>query len=422
MVALQTMDKPVLESCETCFRLKSEAGQPSLTQWKTVCRCDRPYSPNAQYSIALCARCKKRVATAPTGIVRVPDLCTCETPEARSIVNHLTQVKPGEVEAVELDLSTVGMSPANFPTERYKPLGILGQGPRANVILARDKQRGTKVAVKCFKQVSPEALAQFEKEAKNLARLNHKNVARLIDYGILNGKTPYTVSEYKDGFNLGQYLALHGTPSHDVAVMILLAVGEALMAANKDGHFHRSLKPGNIIFIDDMNSEPAVSVTDFSLGKLKLDASATPFDAFYMSADEARGLDFDERSQLYTLGLVGFALLTAVPPFQMGSYAEIKNKHALELPPQIASLKFDAARPRDLEEVIERCLDKDPRNRFDSVAKLVERLEVFPAREKARIAAILAARKRRKLLQISAVVLGIVLVLCAIAYFVLGRH
>ncbi len=416
------MDKPVLESCQTCFRLKSEAGQPSLTQWKTVCRCDRPYSPNSQYSIALCSRCKKRVATAPSGLVRVPDLCTCEMPEARSIANHLTQVKPGEVEPVELDLTSVGMSAASFPGERYRPLGLLGQGPRANVILARDLQRGTKVAVKCFKQVSAEALAQFEKEAKNLARFNHKNVARLIDYGILNGKTPYTVSEYKDGFNLGQYLALHGTPSHDVAVMVLLAVGEALMAANKDSHFHRSLKPGNIIFIDDMNSEPAVAVTDFSLGKLKLDASTTPFDAFYMSADEARGLEFDERSQLYTLGLVGFALLTGVPPFQMGSYGEIKNKHALELPPQIASLKFDAARPRDLEEVIERCLDKDPRNRFDSVAKLVERLEVFPAREKARIAAILAARKRRKLLRIAAVVLGIVLVLCAIAYFAFGRH
>jgi hypothetical protein len=95
--------------------------------------------------------------------------------------------------------------------------------------------------------------------------------------------------------------------------------------------------------------------------------------------------------------------------------------HALKLPPKISDLKFDNKRPKDLEEIVERCLEKDPNYRIESVAKLQERLEVFPRRVQMQIANVLAARKKKKILLIVVVALLLV-ALCVLAYIVLGPH
>jgi serine/threonine-protein kinase len=230
------------------------------------------------------------------------------------------------------------------------------------------------------------------------------------------------VTEYKDGFNLDQCLALYGVPSFDVAVKILVGVCETLNYAQKQGVLHRNIRPGNIIFLDDMNSEPSVSVTDFALPKVKLSEQLTdPRDAIHMSADEARNMEYSEKSEVYSIGCIGYSLLAGRPPFQEGTVLDIKNSHALKLPPRISSLKFDNKRPKDLDEVIEKCLEKDPSYRFESVPKLLERLEVFPRREKMQIAAVLAARKRKKILLILGAVL-LMVALCALGCFVLRPH
>ncbi len=408
------------QNCQTCLRPMNEAGSQPTTQWVSVCKCDRTYSPNSQFSIDLCATCNKRVVAIPITKVDRLYLCSCEKPTPKKIPNF--QQNKNQLEAVTLDLASTGISPESFPLERYTPIGILGQSARADVILARDRQSGKKVAVKSFKQIRPDAFAAFEQDAKKNKQLSHNNIARVFECFIYNNKTPYMVTEYKDGFNLEQYLAVHGIPSHDVTVMILISICEALIYAQKESLLHRDIRPGNIIFLDDMNSEPSISVTDFSLPKIKTNEQLTEsIDALYMSAEEARGLEYDERSEVYSIGCVGFALLTGRPPFQDGTALDIKNAHALKLPPRISALKFEAERPKDLEEVIERCLEKDPRSRFESVSKLLERLEVFPRREKMKIAAVLAAKKRRKLLTILAAV-TVVLILSATGYFALNRH
>ncbi|MCA9800447.1 MAG: protein kinase, partial [Cyanobacteria bacterium HKST-UBA02] len=311
------MEEPNTESCQKCLQPLPAEGAQATTQWVSFCRCNRTYSPNAQFSIDLCTSCKKRVPTGSAGKVKREDLCACDKPNPIAVANY---IKQNETDKIELDLASLGLSPDNFPTERYQPLGILGIGSRADMILARDKQRGTKVAVKCYKKISPEALRLFEQEMKKLSRLTHTNIAKITDFGILNKKTPYVVTEYKDGFNIEQCLEMHGTPSYDVAVMILIGVCEALVYALKEGYPHTDIRPGNIIFLDDMNSEPSVVVTDFSPVKLEMhrdpEASA---DARYMSADEARNLDHDERAEIYTIGSVGFALLTGRAPFDTGS-------------------------------------------------------------------------------------------------------
>jgi eukaryotic-like serine/threonine-protein kinase len=408
------------QNCQTCLRPVNQAGNPlATTQWTSFCKCDRTYSPNAQFSINLCATCNKRVVANAKGKVEDPYLCSCETPNPMSVPSF--QKQKNETEPVTLDLASSGISPESFPLERYTPIGILGQSARADVILARDRQSGQKVAVKCFKQIKAEAFPSFEQDARKIKQLSHNKIARVLESFIYN-KTPYMVTEYKDGFNLEQCLAIYGIPSHDVAVMILISICEALIYAQKESLLHRDLRPGNVIFLDDMNADPSISITDFSLPKIKANEQFSESgDARYLSAEEARGLEYDERSEVYSIGCLGFALLTGRPPFPDGTARDIKNAHALKLPPRISDLNFQTGRPKDLEEVIERCLEKDPRVRFDSVAKLLERLEVFPRREKMQIAAVLAAKQRKKLLTILAAVVA-VLIFSAIGYFAINKH
>lgn len=394
-----------LESCQTCFRpLPAESGR-SGSQWTTYCRCQQKYSPKSQFSIDVCANCKGRVPTVSAVKAICAGLCSCTKPNPKKIP---TYIKQNETDEVAFDIVSIGMPPDRFPAERYLPLALLGDSTRAVTLLCRDKQRGTKVAVKCFKKISIALRSTFESEVRKNKELNHTSIAKVVDFGFYQDKSPYLVTEYKDGFNLEQCLAMYGPPSHDIAVKILLGVCEALLYAQKQAVLHRDVRPGNIIFLDDMNSEPSVAVLDFALPKIKMAEELTEaYDALYMSADEARRLDYTEKSEVYALGCVGFALLTAKPPFQDGSALDIKNSHALKLPPRVSDLNFDNTRPKDLEEVVEKCLEKEPRYRFDSVLAFQERLQVFPRREQQRIAGILAARTRKKILVITGIVIAI---------------
>lgn len=407
-------------NCETCLRPVAEAGAKPVSQWVSFCKCGRTYAPNNQFVVPICDKCKMRVMTNAQRHVPGIFVCCCESPDAKNVPNfQRDRTKP---ELVQLDLQTINIKPETFPLERYIPIAILGLSSKSDVILARDKQTGNKVAVKSFKKIAPGSFALFEQEARKVKKLSHNNIARLLEAFIYESKTPYLVSEYKDGFNIDQYLALQGFPSQDVVVMILMSICEAIIYAQKESLLHRNVRPGNVIFLDDMNSDPSISLTDFSLPKIKDNEELTePRDALYMSADQARNLDHDERSETYSIGCVGYTLMAGIPPFQDGSAQDIKNSHALKLPKRISSVNFSPNRPKDLEEVVERCLEKDPKVRFDSIAKLLERLEVFPRREKMQIAAIEAAKRRKQLLKIAAAGVGAA-VLSLIGYLALNHH
>ncbi|MBX9770456.1 MAG: protein kinase [Candidatus Obscuribacterales bacterium] len=231
------------------------------------------------------------------------------------------------------------------------------------------------------------------------------------------------VTEYKDGFNLEQCLALYGPPSHDVAVKIMHSVCETIMYAQKQGFLHRAIKPGNIIFYDDMNAEPTVFLTDFSLSKDGSSVDLTDLrDALYMTSDEARNLEYSEKSEIYGIGCIGYSLLTGRAPFTDNvSALELKNLHALKLPPRISDIKFDTTRPRDLDELVERCLEKDPSYRFDSISQLADRLQVFPRREQLQAAGALAAKRTKKIMIIAAAI-GVPLIICLMLFLAFGTH
>lgn len=406
--------------CQDCFRPVAEEGSVQKTQWISLCRCDRPFSPSASFSIDICSTCNRRIAANVAPGPKHVDLCSCMVRQPVKVPMHL---KPNESDAISLDLSTVGLSPATFPAERYGPLALLGFNKRATTVLARDRQRGTKVAVKCFKKIPPELLSTFQSEVKKNQQLTHTNILKISDCGVHNGKAPYLVTEYKDGFNIEQCAALYGFPSFDVAVKVMLGVCETLLYAQKQGVLHKDIRPGNIIFFDDLNSDPSVFVTDFALPKIKASEGLVDTnDAIWLSGDEARNMEYTEKSEVYSIGAVGFLLLTGRPAFRDGDVQEIKNMHALKLPPKISDLNFDKRRPKDLEEIIVRCLEKDPQYRFETVEKLKERLEVFPRRIQMQINNVLAARKRKRIMLIASVAAAAISVIGAIGFFILRGH
>ncbi len=414
------MQNSVTDTCQVCFSPAAESGVEQKTQWFTVCRCDRPYSPNSQFSIDVCANCKRRVPSSAPGNLQCATLCNCPSPNPQKIA---TNIKQTETDPVVLDPATFKITPENFPSDKYIPIAFLGDTPRATTLLCRDKARGGKVVVKLFKRIAPAMHATFQSEVKKNQPLTHPNIAKIIDVGIQNGTTPYVVTAYRDGFDIEQYLALHGTPTYDVAIKILLGVCEALKYAKAQGIMHQDIRPGNIIFLDDMNSEPSVVVTDFALPKCKFnEAQPSEFkswDALYLSGDEARNMDFTEKSEVYALGNIGYALLTGRAPFEEGSYLEIKASHALKLPPRISKVKFDQKRPGELEEIIEKCHEKDPAVRWESVAKFMERLEVFPRRLQMLIDNAMVARKKKQMMKIAAIAGAALVVVSVLGLFLI---
>lgn len=410
-------------TCQACFRPPLPAGadlKSETNQWVSYCRCQYTYKPNVQFTIAVCAKCRRRIPYQAGLNYRVPsdrfELCSCETPDAQKIP---VQLKPGEKDPVSLDPASLLKNLA-FPKEKYSPIALLGDTARATTFLCRDKERNTRVAVKIFKNIPANLHQTFESEMRKIKQLTHTNIAKVADFGIENN-CPYVVSEYKDGFSLEQCMAMYDIPSHDVAVKILISLCEVLVYAQSQSVLHRDIRPGNIIFIDDTNSEPTIAVTDFAMPKIKKSEELNhSWLTLYYSGDEARNLEYNEKAELYTIGGLGYFLLTGQPPFKDGTALDIKNSHALKLPPRISSLKFAADRPRDLEEVIERCLEKDPKERLETIAKLKERLEVFPRRIQMQIEAVKRAKQKAKMLRVGSIALGAVIAL-AVAIMALGH-
>lgn len=402
--------------CKTCFRQKAEADSATQSQWISACRCDNPYSPSSRFSLDVCANCKQCIPPDADGAVDASGLCSCSRRDAKKIPG---QIKQTEQDAVALDIASLRMTAANFPLERYTPIAVLGDNIRATIILARDKVRGGKVAVKCYKKLPAALKTSFLNEAKKLQQLNHSNIVKTIDCGLTQAGTPYVVTDFKEALNLDQCIAAYGTPSHDVTIRILAGICEAVVAAQKQGMLHRNIKPANVLFFDDRNAEPSILLRDFAMHKGDpLEEAATTSDLLYMSSDEARNMDYTEKSEMYAVGNIGYLLVTGKAPFDEGEPREIKNLHALKLQKRMADIKFDNTRPKQLDELIERCLEKDPSYRFDSMPQLLERLQALLRMEQAQHAQVLAGQQLKKVLTVGGAAL-VVAIIATIAFFTL---
>jgi len=246
---------------------------------------------------------------------------------------------------------------------RYKILARIGSGGMADVYCAEDQQLGRKVALKLLHHrfaEDAEFVERFRREASSAASLQHPNVVSVYDRGQWDG-TSYIAMEYLSGRSLKdvirQEAPLDPVRSIDITVQIL----KAARFAHRHGIVHRDLKPHNVM-VDD---EDRVKVTDFGIARAgasdMTETGSIMGTAQYLSPEQAQGHAVDQSSDLYSIGVILFELVTGHVPFDAESAVSIALKHVSEAPP--APSLFDPSVPPALEAVVLWALEKDPARR-----------------------------------------------------------
>ncbi len=261
---------------------------------------------------------------------------------------------------------------------RYRVLERLGRGAMATVFKAFDPGIDRPLALKFLHPdlcVDEEHRSRFLREAKAAGGLSHPNIVTVFDVGEIQGR-PYIAMELLDGTPLSEVIRPNeGLPIREV-LLIGIQLARALDYAHSKGIFHRDIKPSNIL---RLKRDGVIKVTDFGIAHIAGQQSTqqtrvgtvlgTPQ---YMSPEQAMGLKVDGRSDLFSVGVVLYQLLTGHAPFEANSLVTLALRIAKEEPAAIEKLRSDG--PPALRRVIERCLKKDPDKRFQSGSELAEAL------------------------------------------------
>jgi serine/threonine-protein kinase len=250
----------------------------------------------------------------------------------------------------------------------------------ADVYLASDTQLGRQVALKILHpQYAGDAsfVERFRREALSAAKLQHPNIVQIYDSG-MEGDFNFIVMEYVEGRSLKDYLAEEGPLEVRDATRIAGEVLTALAYAHRSGLVHRDIKPGNIL----LSNDGKVQVTDFGIARAEAGSTMTQTGtilgtAYYLSPEQAQGLPLDGRSDIYSLGVVAYEMLTGRRPFEGDSPVSIAYKHVREMPRPPSNFRQDI--PRPLEAIVLNSLAKRPEDRYSSAALMRRDLEAFTA-------------------------------------------
>lgn len=267
--------------------------------------------------------------------------------------------------------------------DRYELQRRVGRGGMAEVFLARDRLLDRPVAIKIlFPEFAtdPSFVERFKREAQSSANLTHPNIVGVYDWGKEHG-TYFIVMEFVDGRTLSDILRAEGPLPPERAARIAADVAAALGSAHASGVVHRDVKPGNILITEGGE----VKVADFGIARAITGTSEDNLTqtgsvmgtATYFSPEQAQGKPVDARSDLYSLGIVLYELVSGKPPFTADSPVAIAYKHVQEpLPPLRAKVP---SLPTGYEAVTVKALDKNPDNRYADAAAMRDDLLRFAA-------------------------------------------
>jgi eukaryotic-like serine/threonine-protein kinase len=262
----------------------------------------------------------------------------------------------------------------------YKILSMIGKGGMGEVYLGTDTRLGRSVAIKVS---SREFNDRFEREAHAISTLNHPNICTLHDVG-----PNYLVMEYLEGETLSKIIERGPLPP-DKALTYAVQIVDALAAAHAKGVIHRDLKPGNIII-----TKNGAKVLDFGLAKISAEkislesaaniqtitepitrAGAVLGTLYYMPPEQVEGKDTDERSDIFSFGVVLYEMITGHRPFSGDTQAAVLASLLKDPPPPMS--QYQPAVPRALERVVRKCLEKKPEDRWHSARDLKPTLELI---------------------------------------------
>jgi beta-lactam-binding protein with PASTA domain len=253
---------------------------------------------------------------------------------------------------------------------RYRIVRKLGTGGMAAVYLAEDQELGRQVAIKILdeRHASDEQFVErFRREAKNAAALSHPNIVSIYDRGEAEG-TYYIAMEYLDGRTLKELLVRFGTPPVRIAVGYTRQILAGLAFAHKHGLVHRDIKPHNVL----VDSGGHVKVTDFGIARSgssqMTEAGSIIGTAQYLSPEQARGAPVDQRSDIYSVGVLLYELLTGSVPFTGDTPVEIAMKHLSAVPKLPSKKRPEIGRGLDL--AVVRALAKEPEERYQSAEEM----------------------------------------------------
>ncbi len=282
---------------------------------------------------------------------------------------------------------------------RYRLEKLIGKGGMGRVYLATQFPLNRAVAVKIlnpdFQRKDPQFVRRFFLEAATAARLSHPNTITVFDYGETDRKELYIAMEYLKGRPLSRVLVADGPFPAERAIHVTMQIVRALREAHSKGIIHRDLKPGNIMLLEEGDDADYAKVLDFGLVKLINQAEHGNVDLLtpsqqgddltragmflgspkYMSPEQIQGTDLDPRTDIYSLGVIMYQMITGRPPFRGSTSVEIIYKHVNQPVPRPHDLNPDADAPPEIEEVILRCLSKSREERYASMTDLLAALK-----------------------------------------------
>jgi beta-lactam-binding protein with PASTA domain/predicted Ser/Thr protein kinase len=270
---------------------------------------------------------------------------------------------------------TAQLEPDVLVDGRYRLVARIGSGGMADVWCAEDQELGRRIALKVLHPrfaADPQFVERFRREASHAAGLQHPNVVAVFDRGEWHD-TPYIAMEHIEGPTLKEIVRDRGALPSALAADVVVQILRAARYAHKHGIVHRDLKPHNVI----LDEEGRVKVTDFGIARAgaseMTETGAIMGTAHYLSPEQAQGLPVDGRSDLYSIGVILYELLTGRVPFDAESPVSIAVRHVSEIP--VPPAEINPAVPPALDAVTMRALAKAPEDRFQDADAFIAALQ-----------------------------------------------
>ncbi len=261
---------------------------------------------------------------------------------------------------------------------RYELLELIGVGGMADIYRARDIVEDRIVAVKILKTEfagSEEFLRRFRNESKAIALLSHPNIVKIYDVGFTD-KVQFIVMEYVDGITLTDYIEQQGVLKWRDAVHFTVQILKALQHAHDRGIVHRDIKSSNVMLLSD----GTIKVMDFGIARFNRENNKTMSEktigsVHYISPEQARGDITDERSDIYSVGVALYEMLTGRKPFDGDTPVSIALMHMQSTPKKPSEINSTIA--EGLEQIVLRAMQKDPAQRYQTAGEMIKDLEEF---------------------------------------------
>ena len=261
---------------------------------------------------------------------------------------------------------------------RYEITELIGTGGMADVFKAHDIEADRDVAVKILKDEfsgNADFLRRFRNESKAIAVLSHPNIVKIYDVG-LTDEIKFIVMEFIDGITMKDFIEQQGVLRWKDALFFITQILRALQHAHDKGIVHRDIKPQNIMLLED----GTIKVMDFGIARFsrvdgKTLSDKTVGSVHYISPEQARGDMTDERSDIYSVGVMLYEMLTGKKPYDADTPVAIALKHMQQN--AVSPREINSSIPEALEEIVAHAMEKDPARRYQSAADMIRDIDTF---------------------------------------------